>query len=233
MYRSPGRSYPEPNVSSLCWPARRFIVAASVAALAATIACSDSSAPQQNRTPVIVPVGTEVAGLSLIRAASDAPAIANPTLSFYATKGVDAEAIMWYRPRAGRTDSTMFVRFRVDRRSLLTRPDGSAIADGDSVLITMTLSDPTHLVVDFQPSGLRFSAANPAELKISYLEADKDFNDDGVVDSSDTAFEAALSMWRRELSTSPWAKLSSSLVTSTHEVEATLTGFTSYAIASG
>jgi hypothetical protein len=208
----------------------RFIAAAVAAA--ALAACGDPSAPSDTG-PKIVPVGSETFSPLMIRAAAGAPSIANPVVSFTATKGVDVEAVMWYRPRPGRTDSTMFVRFRVGKKSLLTRPDGSAIADGESVQITMTLVDPQHLVVDFQPAGLKFSVSDPADLRMSFLEADEDFNDDGVVNSADLAYEAALSMWRREMDTSPWAKIQSTETLEAHEVEAPITGFTSYAIASG
>lgn len=166
-----------------------------------------------------------------LRAAADAPPVANPVLSFYAKKGTDAEVFMYYRPRPGTADSTVFVRFRVDRGSLLSRPDGSAIATGDSVLITITLTDPQNLLLDMQPAGLRFSVLEPAEIKISFLEADDDLNDDGKVDASDAAAQAALAIWRRESAGLPWFRMASIVEVGTHEVEALVTGFTGYAIA--
>jgi len=198
-------------------------------------ACSESAlpgpAPAGPPPPGTQPPGTQTFTPSFISAASDAPAIANPVVSFYAKKGVDAEAFMYYRPRPGRTDSTVFVRFRVGKNALFTRPGGGAIAAGDSVLITITLADPVHLVIDMQPAGLRFTPTEPAELKLSYLEADDDLNHDGRVDAADTALESALAIWRREGSTSPWTKLASIVQIGTHEIEALVTGFTSYAVA--
>src|SRR5687767_14181513 len=122
---------------------------------------TDSSAPNEERFE-----------LNFLRPALSAPSVANPVVSFYAKKGQDVEAIMWYRKRPDRPDSTEFIRFRLADNSLLTRPDGSAIAAGDSILITITLVDPQRLIIDMQPSGLRFSPVKPAELKISFAEAD-------------------------------------------------------------
>ena len=46
------------------------------------------------------------------------------------------------RPRAGRTDSTEYLRFRVRNRSLLRRPDGTSFGPNDSLLITLRVTDP-------------------------------------------------------------------------------------------
>ena len=123
------------------------------------------------------------------------------------------------------------MRFRVSKDALLTRPDGTPFAAGDSILITITLSDPAHLGVDFQPSGLRFRPSDPAKLKFSFLEADEDYNGDGTVNGGDTAIQARLAVWQRESGSAPWIRLSSVVSVEAHEVEATVSGFTSYVIA--
>ncbi len=171
--------------------------------------------------------------MNFLRPASDAPAIANPVVTFYAKAGSDREAFMYYRPRpgGGGNDSTVFLRFRVQKDALLSRPDGTPFANGDSILITITLSDPAHLGVDFQPSGLRFNPSRQAKLKISFLEADDDLNGDGTVNGSDTALQALLAIWQRESAASPWIRLTTVVTVETHEVEASVAGFTSYIIA--
>jgi len=166
-----------------------------------------------------------------IDAAAGAPAIANPVVSFYAKLGVDREAFMYYASRPGQVDSTDFVRFRVPKRSLAFRPNGTPFLPGDSILITMTLADTVHLAVDFQPAGLVFSTRDPAKLKMSFLEADKDLNNDGVVNSIDTRLQRRLAVWRRELSSDPWLKQASVVSVGSHEVESYVGGFTSYLIA--
>ncbi len=192
-----------------------------VAALAILLAaCTDSSGPTEQRFD-----------LNFLRPALSAPPVANPVVSFYAKKGQDAEAIMWYRKRSDRPDSTEFLRFRLQDNSLLTRPDGSAFAIGDSVLITITLADPQRLIIDMQPSGLRFSPVKPAELKLSFEEADEDMNEDGSVDEDDGAIVGQFAIWRRERAADPWVKLSSIIEIGTYEVKAFINGFTGYAIA--
>jgi hypothetical protein len=193
----------------------------TLAILALTLgSCTDSSGPGDARFD-----------LNFLRPAISAPPVANPVVSFYAKKGQDGEVIMWYRKRPDRPDSTEFVRFRVSDKSLLARPDGSAFAPDDSVLITITLADPERFIIDMQPSGLRFSPSDPAEVRISFLEADEDVNRDGQVDAADTAIIGQFAIWKRERAGDPWVKLSSIVEVGSHEVEALVGGFTGYAIA--
>lgn len=95
----------------------------------------------------------------------------------------------------------------------------------------MTLVDTVHLEVDFQPAGLVFSTRDPAKLKMSFLEADKDLNNDGVVNRIDARLQRRLAIWKRELSTDPWLKQASVVSAINHEVESYVGGFTSYLIA--
>ena len=204
---------------------------AMTAVLAVSTACSNEAAAPA--TPASPTPGNTSFTVHLLRAAGDAPAIANPLVSFYAKSGVDREVFMYYRPRpgGGGNDSTVFVRFRVPKDALLARPNGTPFAAGDSILITITLTDPVHLAVDFQPSGLTFSPSDPAKLKLSFLETDDDLDGDGTVSSNDVAIQSLLALWKRESSSSPWTRLASIVSIGSHEVEATVTGFTSYVIA--
>lgn len=167
---------------------------------------------------------------TFLRAAAGAPTIANPVIAFYAKKGVNAEVKMLYNPEPGKGDSALFLDFRVDDRSLAFRPDGTPIAQGDSVLITLTLVDASHGIVDFQPAGLRFSADKPARLKLNFLEADSDYNGDGVVNQTDKTLTHSFSVWKRESSADPWVRLSSVVDEGTDDVNADILGFTSYSI---
>jgi hypothetical protein len=115
--------------------------------------------------------------------------------------------------------------------TLLTRPDGTPIATGDSILITITVVDAARMILDMQPSGLRFSPSDPADLKISFFEADDDVNQDGSVDDTDATLLTRLAIWRRETAASPWVKLTSTIAFELDQVEADLLGFTGYAIA--
>ena len=166
-----------------------------------------------------------------VTAASDAPTIANPVVQFWAKKGVDQTATMYYHRASGGRDSIPFFSLRVRAKSLWLRPDGSAIADGDSVLITLTLVDPVRLLVDCQPSGLVFSPNAPARIKMSYAGADDDLNGDGVVNMTDSTLARALMIWRKETSTSPWLLVPSNNATGAEAIDADIGGFTTYAIA--
>lgn len=187
--------------------------------------------------PIEPPVGlTPTVGdtsllVNALAPAADAPAIANPVVTFYAKVDESTEAYMYYRSRPGRADSVDFVRFRVPQGSLLTRPDGTPFVAGDSILITITLVDPAKLLVRFEPSGLRFDPTKPADLKFSFLETDEDRDDDGAVDSDDTAILALLDIWKRETVTAPWIRQTSVMTIGTHEIETDVFGFTDYIIA--
>ena len=158
---------------------------------------------------------------TFLMASSSAPAIANPVITFWAKKGVDTTVFMYYHARPGHHDSTTFMRFRVRSKSLVTRPDGSLLANGDSLLITVTLANAAALQLDFQPSGLQFSSHDQAVLEMSYGEA-APFGVGNV---------QALSIWKRESPLDPWLRLSSVVIDGTDDVQADIAGFTGYAMA--
>ena len=146
-------------------------------------------------------------------------------VSFYAKKGEDREVRVKFQ------NGEDYLRLRVFANSLSQRPDGSAFAQGDSVLITITVTDPTKLPADFQPAGLKFSASTPARLQFEFGECDGDLNGDGVVNAADTALLPLISTWRQETPGAPWIKVGSAVETEISEVQAFITGFTGYALA--
>jgi hypothetical protein len=119
----------------------------------------------------------------------------------------------------------------VDAEALLTRPDGTPFADGDSVLITVRVADPDLLLFEFQPAGLRFNPDRPAELKIHYNHADDDLDEDGDVDLEDETLELTIGIWRQENDGDPFERLGSLLFDELEEIEAELQGFSRYALA--
>ena len=199
---------------------------AALAALAALAlaACGDGTGNDDDGT-------VETTELQFLAPAPDAPPLVVTTASFYAKKGEDRRVRMFYRPRPGEADSTEFLRFEVKAQSLLRRPNGTSIAQGDSVLITVTVVDLARFIVDFQPSGLRFDPGEPAELKLEFDEADDDIDDDGDIDGDDSLRETELSLWRRETVTQPWVQIASQVEVDLEQLEADILGFTNYAIA--
>jgi len=160
----------------------------------------------------------------------NAPALVSSSVSFWAKKGENREAVLVYANSASGGGGAEFMRLRIDAKSLDRRPDGSAIAVGDSVLITAT-AVPGRVQVELQPSGLRFSAADPAEIKLRFAESNDDINGDGRHDATDDALKLTLAVWAQESAGLPWTKLVTDLRLDVDEAHAKLLGFTSYAVA--
>jgi hypothetical protein len=175
------------------------------------------------------PVGVPGDRLVFIRAAADAPALAASQVSFWAVRGDNREVEIRYAPRPGEVEGERCLRFRVDARSLLARPDGRPFAEGDSVLITVRVVDYEQFHFEFSPAGLRFDPARPAELRVSYAFADRDFNGDGVVDQRDASFE--FGFWRQEAPGRRWTRTGSARIHDLEEVRVDIHGFTRYALA--
>jgi len=190
-------------------------------------------------TAPVQPIGPTVPSLSeaaeddliFLTNAPSAPPIATPSVSFWAVKGRETIASLWYHSATSGRDSTELVRFRLDRRSLWLRPDGTPFAEGDSVQITMSVADPSRLIVEFQPSGLRFDPKKPARLWFKWSECDPDVNHDGVVDATDQSLLATIQIWRQEAPGLPWESMTTSVSESAELAEAKLDGFTRYAVA--
>jgi hypothetical protein len=163
--------------------------------------------------------------LHFLRLSTSAPALQSTVVSFYAKQGEDREIRVRFQ------NGEDYLRFRVFANSLAQRPDGSAFAAGDSIRITITVTDPTKLITDFQPAGLKFSSSNPARLQFEFGECDKDLNGDGVVNATDSTLIPLISTWRQETPGGSWFKVGSTVEVELNEVEANITGFTGYALA--
>ena len=204
-------------------PRHRLITLLLAIAAMPLVSCTDSTGPDPNDT-------RDPNDLRLLSVPYGTPSLAKTQLSFYAVQGRASGVDIWYHARPGSTDSTTFLEFRLGPASLAARPDGSAIAAGDSVLITVTVTDQSHFLVDFQPSGLKFSAADRPTLKISFAACGEDLNYDNAVDEKDQQIMKSLSFWRQETPFQPWTRVPSTVVTTTKDVNARLGGFTGYAI---
>jgi len=204
-------------------------VFATAALAAAAGGCSDSSAPDPSEPSQPGDIKLD-ADLGIVRRSTAISGFVDTVVTFYAVRGQDREGRIFFLAADG-SPGEEFVRLKIGSATLLARPDGSPIADGDSVLITMRVVDPALLLVEFQPSGLQFNPAEPAELEMRYGEADDDLNGDGQQNSEDEALISSLGIWRQELPGLPFVRLSSSLFTSLTSCDAKITGFTRYALA--
>ena len=195
---------------------RRFLLALSAAAL---LACSDNTGPESRPD----------AELNIVQQDTLAPPLDSTVVHFWAKMGDGREVRIEYAPPLDSAED--FLRFEVPGDGLLRKPDGSSFADGDSILITITVVDQSKFLFRFEPSGLQFSSEHPARLKIHYSLANHDFDDDGTVDSDDDAIEHLLDMWRREGTTSPWFRVGSVKFEESDEIDANILSFSEYALA--
>ncbi|HEX5387164.1 MAG TPA: hypothetical protein VFW66_10715 [Gemmatimonadales bacterium] len=196
---------------------------ASLLAAAAVAACSDSTAP---------PTPRPQNELRIVTLAPDAPPLLANSVTFNACKGTNAEGRLFFAGIGG-TEGEEFARLKLDNETLLARPDGTPIADGECVAVTMGLADPLskQLLLQLEPSGLKFDPAHPAELRLDYGEADLDLNDDGNVNASDAQIEQQLSIWRQETPGDPFVQLPTTRSVSGRTGTSLITGFTRYAYA--
>ena len=201
---------------------------ALVLVLALAAAGCDSGTTQ----PVTQPDSTAVeASLEFLHPAAAAPALADRQVSFWAVRGQTREGRLMYRPLPGQTDSLEFARLLVFDQSLQTRPDGTPIAPGDSILITMSVVDTLRLIVDCEPAGLLFSATAPPRFWIMYGESDPDLNHDGLVNAADTTILTGLHVWRQEHPGDLWSMLPGYVDPTLEGVNASIPGFTRFAVA--
>jgi hypothetical protein len=117
-------------------------------------------------------------------------------LSFWAVYGRETEADIRYASQ-GQEDGS-FLSFKLGAFGLHKRPDGTPIAFGDSVRITISV-DPSQLLVRFQPAGLVFNPLAPAQLEMWYGAAGGDLDGDGDADQDDVAIrDNRLGMWYQQ-----------------------------------
>jgi len=196
---------------------RRFLWLFSAAAL---LNCSDNTGP----------AGVPEAQLHFVRQDVLSPPLDSTVAHLWAKVSEGREVRISYQPPGGSAEE--FLRFEVPGDALLRKPDGTAFQVGDSILITITVLDPTGLFqFRFEPSGLQFNPDHPARLKLHYINADRDFDDDGDVDSTDDAIEHLLDLWQREGSTGPWFRVGSVKFEELDEVDANILSFSEYALA--
>lgn len=190
------------------------------------VGCGDSDGSGPNPPPEQRPP----AALNILKLAANSPPVFNPIEAFWVTKGEGAEERIYFQDSLG-GQGREYLRLRIEDISLQALPDGTPIAIGDSVFITIRSIDPTQILFELEPSGLTFNPQKPAELEIRYTDADDDFNEDGVIDQEDDDIESILAIWRQANPGDDFVKLGSFTIESLEEIEADLLGFSRYAIA--
>lgn len=208
------------------FPMRVKPVMLPMALLAAgVLACSDSTGGGGNTRPP--------GQLNFIRLASTAPALCADSVGGWATKGSDFELSLEFPETgagcAGETED--FIRLKLDAASLAALPNGTPIADGDSVFISLAWVGSDSILFHLSPTGLTFDPSHAARLKIEYGEAGDDLDEDGDSDSHDAQIESELDIWRQATPADDFERVGVAKSEDINEIEADLNGFSRYAIA--
>ena len=172
---------------------------------------------------------TDESDLVFIRAAPDAPPLETTTVSFWIKRGETRQAQLRYTAYNGDGKCLLF---RVPAEAPLRHADGRTFENGDSALVTIRVTDAELFRFEFDPDGLVFDPAHPAELEIRYLWADPDHNGDGVVDAEDARIDASFAIWHQDAPAGGWEKIRTTRLDDIFEAHADVTGFSQYALAS-
>ncbi len=167
---------------------------------------------------------------TIVKIPGAAAAFFNDSVAFYARVDRDDEGFIYFKTAAGGRGEK-FARIRIRQRSLAARPDGTPYGPNDSVLIVMKVVNPLELGVELTPSGIRFDASDPAELRIEYDATGGDLNGDGKKDAEDDKIEQKLSLWRQEKPGDPLVKIGTAKTDGLKELKADLVSFSRYYIA--
>lgn len=173
--------------------------------------------------------GVEESELTFIQVDPGSPDLESDSVSFWAVRGQDREVEMRYLSNEYGNGKCLL--FRVPAAALLRDRAGRAFAMGDSVRITIKLVDPERFQFQFEPSGLRFDPAHPAQLEVRYRWADPDFNDDGVVDARDARDASRIRFWHQVSIGERWREIPTTLAADAIEARATVFRFSQYALA--
>lgn len=218
---------------------RRFTVALAASLLLG--ACTDTSGPSGD---LLSPhLGGDLAvenfhadgTLHILTQAADAPVLESLEASAYVVRGERQRIRIRYDadPEGPDQDDALvtFVELEFDKQTLLFDPDGARIPVGDSVLVTVSVH-PYQLRVTLEPSGLTFSPARPARLKIKYHHADRDLDGDDGIDIFDELIrKVQLGLWLQDDATGNWSRiLDARHSEGSRKIEARLRHFSNYAV---
>ena len=188
-------------------------------------ACADSTDPDDDDDDNVD--GSELTFVSLESGVN----VPTRDTSFVVTAGEEFQLELFTDPAGDDDNGEEFFEFELEEESLLRRPDGTLFQPGDTITITVTVPGNEYVFL-FEPSGLVFNPSRPAEMKISYIDADDDFDDDGDVDDEDVDFEQELSIWRQNVLNGPWENIGATIHSiESDEIEFDVEHFTGFALA--
>lgn len=201
-------------------------------------ACGDPVAPGgtanfKEAAPAPPPSATEI---HVLRQGPTATTFTALSVSAWIAKGRSQALEIEYTDPAGLADADPtivldYVRLDFPGEALLRRPDGSPIADGDSVLVTLS-ADPLTFRVALEPTGLEFDPEDPVRLRLRYQRAEPDLNEDGKVDAEDEVIRTNwLAVWLQDETSGAWTPIPAEHSLVSRKFDAPLEHFSNYAIA--
>jgi len=207
----------------------RYVMPLTLVLVAA--GCTDQTGPSPTAVPVpLAAVVPPPPGTHLLQQSPAAPRLQTYQVSFWAKRGTQTTVFVNYRRAPGQWLPDPFLRFKIPINGLVAGAGSIPLGGGDSVRITLTI-DTVFFNVDFQPSGVLFSSASPAQLAFWYENASPDLNGDGVVDATDQVLKDQLAIWYRGSRTQAWRQVWSKNDPSQEVVTAALYHFSQYAVA--
>lgn len=199
---------------------------AGLLTLLAFAGCRDAAAPATHLNGPRFSAGASTP-VHVLQQAPTAPPLETYQVSFWAYVGEASTVSVNYRPTAGQSAGQAFLRFDIPKNALLAGDGGGSLQRGDSVLVTLTI-DTVDFSVEFAPAGLVFATQFPANLAISYENANPDLNGDGMVNGRDKQLEQQLAFWYHG---GTWVQQSSKADTTQLSVSGPLNHFSQYAVA--
>lgn len=208
----------------------------ALGACLALLACSESTAPP------IEPFGPQfdMAGssgtLHILTQADSAPPLETLRASVWVVRGKKQRIRIRYEADPNVVDPEAlvlgFVELEFDKTTLESLPGGAPIADGDSVLVSLTVHSDS-LLLTLEPTGLTFSAAQPARLKFRYHNANPDLDGVNGVDPNDELIRTRLlNVWQQQDGSGEWSPVGNvNHGLESRKFDAPLLHFSNYAIA--
>ncbi len=168
--------------------------------------------------------------LTIVHVAPDAPPLEGAEVSFWMVRGQRSEVEIRYVAAVGYNGKCL--RLVIPAEAPLRHPDGTPIAPGDSVFVTVRVLDTERFLFEVAPAGLTLNPAFPAQLEIRYRWMADDVNGDGKVDEEDERVANSFGIWEQNRSNLRWSGLPTTRQSDVEEVRASVTLFTRYALAS-
>lgn len=189
-----------------------------VGLLLSPAACRDLTTATQNEA-------VDESDLTFVRVDPEAPPLDAYEVSFWAVQGEERQVQISYTSTEYGNGKCLLFRVPADAVML-------GVAPGDSVLVTIRVMQEDEFRFSFEPEGLQFDPAHPAELEIRYRWADPDIDGDGDIDPRDALLAETFSLWEKVGTGTAWQRVSGAQRRRDRfEIAAPVVGFTQYALA--